>query len=367
MLAGPISIAPASKLWSSCSLLCSSAAFLPFLKKKPLAAAPAPVKDDDEDPLAAPLSPAPQPSKLIGAAGTKFVSKLNGKPGPGKPGHAAAAAGVKRPTPPTKNSGIAGVNKQTPAKSTAAAASRGLAARPAAGKPGAAGAAANKPGAAGIAKPAALSPAQAKAEAERRRLKQLQRLAKVGLLARDAPPELRAKVEQAKQEAAAIQRQHELEAKRKVEMEQRRQQAIQQRQQQEQQRAAVLAEKQRLLAAKLGKAGAAGAAGAGSLRAAGARPSAGAAAAAGPGRGPAGQSQRSGTAAAPAGVGSRGPGGTGSSAAGGRPAPPQHKQQHQQQQQQDKDPYAGLNPKVSHSNALLQSVIEQVLLACAYH
>jgi hypothetical protein len=147
-------------------------------------------------------------------------------------------------------------------------------------------------------------------------------------------------------------------------MEQRRQQAIQQKQQQEQQRAAVLAEKQRLLAGKLGKAGAAGI---GSLGAAGARPGAGsAAAAAGPGRGPVGQPQRNGAAGAAVGVGSRGPGGLSSSAAGGQrqPTPPQKQQQQQQQQQQAKDPYAGLNPKVSNAWFRSNATVDSVALVC---
>jgi hypothetical protein len=321
-------------------LPCSSAAFLPFLKKKPLA--PAPVKDEDEDPLALPEPPAPKHSKLSRSAGTKFVSNLNGKPGPGKPGHgtAAAAASSRKLTQPPKATGIAGATKTT---SAASLKHGSTASKPGAGKPGAAGAAAAKPGPASLAKRAALSPAQQKAEAERRRLKQLERQVKLGLLAQDAPPEVKAKIEQAKREAAAIQRQQELEAKRKVEMEQRRQQALQQRQLQEQQRAAVLAEKQRLLAGKQGKPGGLGA---GSLAATGAKPGAGGAAAAGPGRGAPGQQQRSGAAGAAAGLGSRGPAGLSSSAAGGQRQPTS-----QQKQQQEKDPYAGLNPKVSVADA----------------
>jgi len=163
---------------------CSTAAFLPFLKKKPLVAAPK--KEEEEDPLALPLPPPPKYLTSSNKA-TAFVSKLN--TGKAKPSSSKAAAGSKngRPLPAAGN-----------------------------GRPLlAAKAAKTGPG---------QSPAAAKADAEARRLRQLERMVKLGSLATsDAPPELRQKVEEAKRKAEAIKKQKEEAAQRQAEAERRRQ------------------------------------------------------------------------------------------------------------------------------------------------
>lgn len=126
------------------------------MKKKPVPAATPAEDKEDEDPLALPIPPAPKASKLSNtSASTKFVSKLNGKAGSG---HAAGS----RPTPPPKGTSIAGTRK-LPANGASSGTTR---------KPGAAGTVGKPAAAAGAAKPV-LSAAEAKAEAERRRLRQL--------------------------------------------------------------------------------------------------------------------------------------------------------------------------------------------------
>lgn len=308
-----------------------SAAFLPFLKKQPVPAAK-PAKDqEEEDPLALPL-PQTKTSSQLGTANSKFISKLNGKSAAAKPG-ASHAAGRTTLTP-SKSSSTPGTTKLGAAAGFGAAhrtvaASKSLAGKAVPGKP-----VAGKGPAVG--KPVPLTPAQAKAEAEKRRLKQLERLAALGALApKDAPPELLAKYEQAKQQIAEIKRQQELEAKRKAADEQRRRQLEQRRQQQEQERQRLLQEKERM---RTGKAGSAAA-----------RPSTppAAAAAAGPGRGP----SLAFGAGKPTSAGSKATGPSSQTAAGSFRVPAGSSNQRQQQQQQQKDPYAHLNPRVSKAPA----------------
>lgn len=154
---------------------------MPFLKKKPLVVAPK--KEEEDDPLALPLPP---PPKYLTSSnkGTAFVSKLNtGKAKPSSSKKAAAGSKNGRPLP------AAGMPAAKAAKS-------GL----------------------------GQSPAAAKADAEARRLRQLERMVKLGSLATsDAPPELRQKVEEAKRKAEAIKKQKEEAAQRQAEAERRRQ------------------------------------------------------------------------------------------------------------------------------------------------
>ena len=204
--------------------MCSAAAFLPFLKKKPLAAAPK-RDDDDEDPLALPLPPQPKHlSRQHSASSSKssqFVSKLN-----------------------------TGKAKPAAASRTGAKASNG-ATRPQAAAPAA------KAAKTSIGQSPAAAAAKAAADAEARRMAKLERMARLGALATgsDAPPELKQRAEEAKRRAYEIKQQKEAEERRQAALERQRQQRQaqieQQRQVQQALQQRLQQEKQRALEAKL--------------------------------------------------------------------------------------------------------------------
>jgi hypothetical protein len=208
-----------------CNSSSGTAAFLPFLKK----AAPPVRRDEDEDdhdPLALPLPP-PKRSRL-GAAMGQFVARVNAASHTAPPD----ADGRQRVVDDTDDDGMKGGSGK------GVAASR----RPHAPKLAQRGQQQQQSKVAALQTAAAAAGVQA--EAERRRVRQLQRLAKLGALVQDNAPEAaRAKIQQACQQAAKIQQQQQQQrqqeaAKRGAGLAAIKQQPQRQQQQQQQHRAA---------------------------------------------------------------------------------------------------------------------------------